>query len=373
MEGNRLTGSAGFPFTICDESGTPSHKRGAMRLCHCCFPEPGLIYVHPGREATCGISYCPGTISRLWISSKDVVGNGVAAVVSVWSFTTTWTFSSAVPYVLSVSLKYSTASPHPGCVRLSSHIYICQKLLMQCCTVLDIVLITQPRSSSSFSLPCSVSSSSSSSSSWSSCSSSPSSYSSELAWSLRLSPITFHISSMVSSGFLVVHCAFSAVLISSCACIIAVSASWTRFLATVVSLFTKSLIHFSFSSLLEKCIARHFTTESVIFHRKWRNAPTARTLSASKPLLSLYAWWHRCANCSVDLPYLLAGSGQTFFLRALTILSCVDLVVGWDVGCCKIWTTLRQAASFMSRLVGLFNLNKEKSMFWPSLHWESSC
>ena len=64
----------------------------------------------------------------------------------------------------------------------------------------------------------------------------------------------------------------------------------------------------------------------------------------------------------VDLPYLPAGSGEKFFLGALTIVSCVDLV-GRDVGCCKIWTTWRQAASFMSRLVGLVNSNKAKSAF----------
>jgi len=34
------------------------------------------------------------------------------------------------------------------------------------------------------------------------------------------------------------------------------------------------------------------------------------------------------------------------------MVSCVDNVVGGDVGCCKIWTTWRQAASCMSRLVG---------------------
>jgi len=56
----------------------------------------------------------------------------------------------------------------------------------------------------------------------------------------------------------------------------------------------------------------------------------------------------------LDLPYLPAGSGERFFFRELTIVSCVDLVVGRDVGCCKIWTTWTQAASFMSK-VGRFD------------------
>jgi len=52
-----------------------------------------------------------------------------------------------------------------------------------------------------------------------------------------------------------------------------------------------------------------------------------------------------------------------FILGALTIVSCVDLVVGRDVGYCKIWTTWRQAESFMSRFVCLINSKKAKSAF----------
>jgi len=63
-------------------------------------------------------------------------------------------------------------------------------------------------------------------------------------------------------------------------------------------------------------------------------------------------------------------SGEKFFFGALTIVFCVDFVDGQDVGCCKIWTTWRQAVSFMARLVCLINLNKVKSAFWPSLNWE---
>jgi len=96
---------------------------------------------------------------------------------------------------------------------------------------LDSVPITQPGWSSSLSLPSSVSSSLYSSSS-TSCSSS------ELARSLRLCPIAFNISSNVFSGFPVVPPTFSPLVISFSFCIIAVSAYWTRFLATAVSLST---------------------------------------------------------------------------------------------------------------------------------------
>jgi len=65
----------------------------------------------------------------------------------------------------------------------------------------------------------------------------------------------------------------------------------------------------------------------------------------------------------MDLPYLPAKSCERFFFGALTIVSCVDFVVGRDVGCCKIWTTRRQGKSYMSRFVCLINLNKAKSEF----------
>jgi hypothetical protein len=65
----------------------------------------------------------------------------------------------------------------------------------------------------------------------------------------------------------------------------------------------------------------------------------------------------------VDLPYLPAGSDEKFFFRALAIVVCADFVVGRDVGCCKIWTMLRQAASFMSRLVHLIKMNEQNQHF----------
>jgi len=151
----------------------------------------------------------------------------VAVVMCVWGFTMAGTIISAVPYCMSVSRKLSDVSPHPGFVSPSNLICYFRKLSMWCWTVLEIVPITQPGSSSSLSLPSSVSSSTSSSA--------PSSTSLQLPRSLRLSPIAFNISLNVFSGFLVVDLAFSAYLISSCYCIIAVSASSTRLLRPAVS------------------------------------------------------------------------------------------------------------------------------------------
>jgi len=65
----------------------------------------------------------------------------------------------------------------------------------------------------------------------------------------------------------------------------------------------------------------------------------------------------------VDLLYLPRGGGESCFYGALTIVFCVDFVNGRDVGCCNIWTTYRQAASCMSRLVLLIDINKAKSAF----------
>jgi len=43
------------------------------------------------------------------------------------------------------------------------------------------------------------------------------------------------------------------------------------------------------------------------------------------------------------------------------MVSCVDLVVGRDIGCCKIWTTWRQVECFMSRFICLIKSNNAKS------------
>jgi hypothetical protein len=122
--------------------------------------------------------------------------------------------------------------------------------------------------------------------------------------------------------------------------------------------------------LLKKCVSCLFSAASFFLDRRLRNAPNARTISATKPLLPSFAWWRRRVDCFVDLPYLPAGSGEKFFLGALTIVSCVDLVVGRDVGWCKIWTTWRKAESFMSRFIRLINSNKPKSAFWLSFQLE---
>jgi hypothetical protein len=146
--------------------------------------------------------------------------------------------------------------------------------------------------------------------------------------------------------------------------------SSTRFLAPAVSLPTQSSIHFSFSSLLKKCVSHLFSPASFILDLKLCNARRARTLSTCKPLIPSFAWWRRWVDHFVDVPHLSGGGGKTFCFRALTIVACVDFVVERDVRCCKLGTIWRQAVSFMSRLVRLLILNKAKSPSCLSLNEE---
>ena len=63
---------------------------------------------------------------------------------------------------------------------------------------------------------------------------------------------------------------------------------------------------------------------------------------------------------------------KVFFWSIDPCISCW-LLLGemLDVGCCKLWTIWRQAASFMSRLVRLLILNKAKSPSWLSIHQQN--
>jgi hypothetical protein len=89
-------------------------------------------------------------------------------------------------------------------------------------------------------------------------------------------------------------------------------------------------------------------------------------------LLPSFAWWWRCGDCFVHLPYIHTGSGKRFFSWALINISCIDYVVGRDVGCCKICTTWRQAETFVSRFVCLINSNKAQFAFDSHFRWTSN-
>jgi len=120
-------------------------------------------------------------------------------------------------------------------------------------------------------------------------------------------------------GLLDANPASSACIISSCSFWTAASVSSTRFLAPAVSLSTKSSIHISFSSLLKKCVSCRFSAASFFLDLKLCNAPRARTLSAAKPLLPLFAWWCHWVDRIVDFPFLPAGSVRGTPLAAVMI------------------------------------------------------
>jgi len=157
MQRQQLGGSTGFTLWIHNEAGSAPGAKLAIPVFNWGFPEPSLMWLLPGWEVHWAISDIPGTISRDSRSSPNVVGAGAAASSVVCGLMTARTINSHVPYSLSLSQTKSAASLHPGCVNVSSFISFCQHLSLHCCSVLEIVPITQPALSSSLSLPCSVS------------------------------------------------------------------------------------------------------------------------------------------------------------------------------------------------------------------------
>jgi hypothetical protein len=101
---------------------------------------------------------------------------------------------------------------------------------------------------------------------------------------------------------------------------------------------------------------------------------TRTRIISPEPLLTLrlrsFAWWQQRVDCFVDMLYLPFRSGEKFFFGALTIVLYLELVVGRDVGCWKIWTWRRHVECFTSRFVRLISSNGTKSPFWPSFQLE---
>jgi len=64
MQGWQLMGLTVSAFWVSDELHSLSGWSTGMHLFNCGFPEPSLMWVPPGREVPCGISNIPGMISR---------------------------------------------------------------------------------------------------------------------------------------------------------------------------------------------------------------------------------------------------------------------------------------------------------------------
>jgi hypothetical protein len=111
MKGQKLTGSAGFAFSNGDESGSTAGSPLGTLDFDCGFTEPSLTLLLPGQEVPSDI---PDTMSRLSISSANIVAGCGRASSFVRGWTTARTLNSDVPYLLSRSPKKSVASSHPG-------------------------------------------------------------------------------------------------------------------------------------------------------------------------------------------------------------------------------------------------------------------
>jgi len=126
LHGWKHTGPRGFWFLFGDTLGTELGGTDAMPLSDCGFSDPTLIWQVHGWEDPFSICDCPGTITILFIWSPNVVGDGVAAVVSGCGLTTAGILNSAIPYFISLSQKWSAVSPNPGCVNSSCFICLCR-------------------------------------------------------------------------------------------------------------------------------------------------------------------------------------------------------------------------------------------------------
>ena len=229
LQWSQLMGSTSIHILIVEQLAATSGRSDEMGLSLRGLLELNLMWLLTGRDVECDICDFPWTLLGVSIAVSTVITTDQAASSTVCGWTTAGTIYSVIEYFFSLSRIELAASPHPGCVISSSFICLCRKCSNRCCTTLDIEPITQLGSSTLQNLRNWWSSS------WSSLCS-PSSWSSELARSLRLTPMMFNISSNVVSGFVVVNAAFLAFLMSSCFYLIAVSASSTHFLATVVPL-----------------------------------------------------------------------------------------------------------------------------------------
>jgi len=111
MEAKNLMCCTSFAMSICEESGTMWGGRDIKGLTAWGFTEPGRSWLLPSRDVTSIICDWLGTILTACISSPNVVGDGVAAVMCVWGFTTAGTFVWATLNFISRSQMLSDASP----------------------------------------------------------------------------------------------------------------------------------------------------------------------------------------------------------------------------------------------------------------------
>jgi len=87
MRRSKLRGSIVFPFSIGNKVATTLRRKDPKPVSDGGVSERSLIGLFPDQKVPCVICDCPGTISRVCISSLNVVCNPVAAVMSIRCFT----------------------------------------------------------------------------------------------------------------------------------------------------------------------------------------------------------------------------------------------------------------------------------------------
>jgi len=182
-----------------------------------------------------------------------------------------------------------------------------------------------------------------------------------------LSQIATIIDWKVFSGSQFNNQEFSAIFVSSCS-------SWTT-----VSPVSSSFLHQLFLSQHNPpsiSLSLH-SLWSAFLAVSWPEASFLITNCAIPQRLGLFHLPSRSCLHSLDdiigwtawlVYYICPPEVGNVLFGALTIVVCVDFLLGQDVGCCKLWTIWRQAASFMPMLIRLIILNNAKSPFWLSIN-----
>jgi len=142
MEGYKLTGRRGFDFLTCDAVCSTEGERVAICSCDWYISAPSPVCLRLMWEVPCCFCDCEGIITRVCISSPNVVSGGAAATFSVYSLKIARTINSAIVYIISLSWNSLAGSPHPGWVKLSTLICFCWKLSMHYGNILGIMPIT---------------------------------------------------------------------------------------------------------------------------------------------------------------------------------------------------------------------------------------
>jgi len=99
-----------------------------------------------------------------------------------------------------------------------------------------------------------------------------------------------------------------------CLCVFNLVSCWSSFSIHII---LKLFIYLFFISMW---VFRLISAIHVVLDCKLCNAPKARTLSAFKPPIPSFAWWHCSVHGFANYPSVPGGRGKTLFFGALTMV-----------------------------------------------------